>query len=461
MGYNAELVVATGAQAKQSVKRNQLDLILMDIRLKGDMDGIQTAREIHRLHDIPIVFLTAYADSTTLERAKTIEPYGYIIKPVEDRELQSTIELALYKHSIEINRKRSEYKFRTIFENANDVIVFVDRQGRVLNVNRTTKKILGYNASEIVGKNFFQLKVFDKKTSIYIKNSFRQMIKSKRPIGLVELELRTKNGERIIVETSTTYLKKENGIDGFLSIIRDITKRKKTEMALRTEQKRRKELTNKIINLQEEERLYIASEIHDDLLQGLVAVLYFLQMIDLTKLNRKAKKQREHVIAVIKDSISKGRALISGIEPLRGLNKDLYKVLKELIDQKFFSTDIRVIFKHPRATPNISLFATTNIIRIIQETLTNISKHAKATEVSVKITLQNSMFTIEIEDNGIGFDPNAHIPKDTEHYGIVTMHERARLLDGTLTITGHANKGTLVKCVFPLEDLSPCEKSRP
>jgi DNA-binding response OmpR family regulator len=79
----------------------QPDLVLMDIRLKGEKDGVQAATEIRRQVDVPIVFLTAYSDRTTLDRAKHTDPYGYILKPFHERELQVTLELALHRHSLD------------------------------------------------------------------------------------------------------------------------------------------------------------------------------------------------------------------------------------------------------------------------------------------------------------------------------------------------------------------------
>jgi CheY-like chemotaxis protein len=116
MGYDVLDIVDTGEEAISKAGEMRPDLILMDIVLKGDMDGIEAAQQIRELFDIPIIYLTAYSDKKTLERAKITEPFGYVLKPFEDREVQSAIEMALYKHETERKLKESEEKYRRLVE---------------------------------------------------------------------------------------------------------------------------------------------------------------------------------------------------------------------------------------------------------------------------------------------------------------------------------------------------------
>ena len=104
-GYTVPAMATTGEEAIKMAEITFPDLILMDVRLKGDMDGIQTAEEIRKQFDIPIIFLTAYSDDKVLERAKKTEPYGYIVKPFKANDLKSNIEIALYRFGM--NRTES------------------------------------------------------------------------------------------------------------------------------------------------------------------------------------------------------------------------------------------------------------------------------------------------------------------------------------------------------------------
>lgn len=112
LGYDVPALVASGDDAVEAVKKTKPDLVLMDIVLKGNTDGIEAAELIRHRYGTPIVFLTAYADDEILRRVKHIEPFGYILKPFQEKELYSAIEIALFKHGLEKRRRREQDKFR-------------------------------------------------------------------------------------------------------------------------------------------------------------------------------------------------------------------------------------------------------------------------------------------------------------------------------------------------------------
>ncbi len=98
LGYSVSAIVPSGEKAIQKAEEDNPDLVLMDIVLKGDMDGIEAAEQIYSHFNIPVVYLTAHADEKKLQRAKATESYGYLLKPFEDEELHTTIEMALHRH---------------------------------------------------------------------------------------------------------------------------------------------------------------------------------------------------------------------------------------------------------------------------------------------------------------------------------------------------------------------------
>lgn len=116
MGYEVPETANTCKEAIQKVLEVKPDIILMDIVLKGDADGIETAARINDLFDIPIIFITAYSNDEIIQRAKKTVPYGYLTKPFEDRELNSMIEISLYKHEMEKKLRESEEKYRRVVE---------------------------------------------------------------------------------------------------------------------------------------------------------------------------------------------------------------------------------------------------------------------------------------------------------------------------------------------------------
>ncbi|MGD8445124.1 MAG: response regulator, partial [Desulfobacterales bacterium] len=118
LGYGVSGAAATGEDAIAIAEETLPDLVLMDIKLRGEMDGVEAASRIRLDLDIPVVYLTAYANASTLERAKFTEPFGYLVKPFEDTELQAALEIALYKHRMERKLRESEKRFRRLFENS-------------------------------------------------------------------------------------------------------------------------------------------------------------------------------------------------------------------------------------------------------------------------------------------------------------------------------------------------------
>lgn len=117
LGYTVPTIVASGEKAIEEVEQSRPDLVLMDIMLKGDINGVEAANAIRENYDIPVIFLTAYADDNTLSKAKIAEPYGYIIKPFKEKELQTTIEMAMYKHEKDSLVKRERDLYHSIVEN--------------------------------------------------------------------------------------------------------------------------------------------------------------------------------------------------------------------------------------------------------------------------------------------------------------------------------------------------------
>jgi len=131
MGYTLAGRATSGEQGLLLATAERPDLILMDIRLQGEMDGIDTAREIHQRLRIPVIFLTAYSEDSTLERAKLAEPFGYILKPFDDRELKSTIEIALYKHRTEQELLRMN-RLYAVLSHVNEAIIRIQSREELL-----------------------------------------------------------------------------------------------------------------------------------------------------------------------------------------------------------------------------------------------------------------------------------------------------------------------------------------
>jgi len=139
LGYTVQRIVDTGLKAIESVEKELPDLILMDINLKGEMTGIEAAKIITKNHDVPVIYLTANADIDTVNKAKVALPYGYIIKPFTDKDLQTNIEIAIFKFANDLKLKMESEQFNTFFDlkdhEKNQIIVHANKGLEKININ--------------------------------------------------------------------------------------------------------------------------------------------------------------------------------------------------------------------------------------------------------------------------------------------------------------------------------------
>ncbi|MEX2443671.1 MAG: response regulator [Alkalispirochaeta sp.] len=161
MGFSVVGRAGTGAEALEIVERAPPHVVLMDIQLRGDIDGIDTADRIQEAYDVPVIFLTAFSDSDSLDRAKRSNAYGYLLKPFQERELSISIELALYKHGAERELRENRALFGITLNNVTEGIVTADRSDRILFMNRAAERLTGWSASEAIGADFASIVLLD------------------------------------------------------------------------------------------------------------------------------------------------------------------------------------------------------------------------------------------------------------------------------------------------------------
>ena len=252
-GYDAFAIASSAAAAEKRADERRPDLVMMDIRIKGPHDGIQTAIILKKKFSTAIIYLTAHADDAMIERAKETEPYGYMLKPVNPVELRTTVEIALYKHQLEEARAQkaeserllqaaflemsgavheSNEKFRMMVEAVKDyAIIMLETDGRIASWNVGAERLEGYCKQEIVGQHFSQ---FYTAGDIAAQKP-EQLLESAARLGRIEDEgwRVRKDGTQFLADVVITAAYASSGqLRGFAKVTRDVTARKNAERQL-------------------------------------------------------------------------------------------------------------------------------------------------------------------------------------------------------------------------------------
>ncbi len=228
-GYEVPATATCGIEAIEMARQFRPDIVLMDIRLEGQMDGIDVAHKLNGSLDVPIVFLTAYSNETTLQRAKKAQPFGFLLKPFQERELRSAVEVALYKHSMEKKLHQRTSWLDAVLRGMADCVIATDAAGFVTFMNPPAENLTGRFLNEVREQTLAKV--------------LRLVDENRAPVGLDEVALDGlrgavcasligAQGHETPVEFSVTRLQDEKGRpEGTVVVFRDVSLRLRAEQA--------------------------------------------------------------------------------------------------------------------------------------------------------------------------------------------------------------------------------------
>jgi PAS domain S-box-containing protein len=219
-GYHVGAVVSSGEEAVQTAESSRPDLMLMDIKLKGKMDGVEAAHRIQARTNIPVIYTTAHADSATLQRAHVTEPFGLINKPYDDEQMRSAISMTLFKRSMERQVTEIEDRYRRLMAHSSD-LVFVVKERCILTTSASALKTLGYNADELLQKDVTQFVSPDSIGDLLSILGEPGSTASDLP---QRLQLQTKSGSVFTVELTVANTR-QNGDRVSMLLMKDISAR--------------------------------------------------------------------------------------------------------------------------------------------------------------------------------------------------------------------------------------------
>ncbi|MBI4287516.1 MAG: PAS domain S-box protein [Chloroflexi bacterium] len=236
LGYATPDIVLSGEDAVKKAGETRPDVVLMDIMLHGKIDGVMAAEQIHGLYDVPVIYLTAYADEDTLRRARITEPYGYIVKPFRDREVHITIDMALYKHTMERKIRESEKWFSTTLRSIGDAVIATDKNGLITFMNPVAETLVGRKLEDLLNRKLTDVfNIVNSQTRQPVENPVTKVLLAGTIIGLTNhTVLIARDGREIPIDESAAPIKDDKGnIIGVILVFRDVTERERAEEELR------------------------------------------------------------------------------------------------------------------------------------------------------------------------------------------------------------------------------------
>jgi PAS domain S-box-containing protein len=156
-GYQVVGTVSTGREALRRTAEERPDLVLMAIRLKGEIDGIETAQRVGGQYGVPVVHLASSVDKAMLLRAASMHAYGYLVEPIAEAELRSAVEVALYRHQIERDLRSSRQEIASILATAFDGIIVTDRDGLITAINMAAAALTEWSCDDAIGKDWAEV----------------------------------------------------------------------------------------------------------------------------------------------------------------------------------------------------------------------------------------------------------------------------------------------------------------
>jgi PAS domain S-box-containing protein len=439
------LIASTGEIALEKVGDLHPDLILMDIRLDDKMDGIQVAEQIHARSGPPTIFITAYSDEALLTRAKLTEPYGYLVKPVQEKELRSTVEMVLFKHSMDQKLRESEAKFRTLAESTSTAILIYQGDKWVY-ANPAAEEMTGFSSADLLNMHYWEIAHPEHRSLV-------QQWEAARMAGedvprRYSFQIITKQGDERWWDVSSERMIFQNLPAGVLTA-NDITERKFVERALSESREELQALARHLQTIREEERTHIAHEIHDEFGQALTGIqMELMWMIDETQSPDLSTKLTS-VMKLTDSAIERVRQIAFDLRP--GLLDDLGLLAALEWQTNEFSERTHIQCRLNLAVEAIEdkLDISTTLFRIYQEALTNVARHAGATLVSASLVQENDLFVLTVADDGCGIVSEEITNRRS--MGLLGMRERARSLGGDLLIRGQPGAGTTIEARIPID----------
>ena len=482
LGYEVPAIISSGEEAIKKAGELPLDLVLMDINLNRKMDGIEAAQQIHDRFDIPVVYLTAYSDEKTLERANVTEPFGYIMKPFEDRELHVAIRIAIYKHRADGRIKESEEKYRQLVESANSIILRIETSGVITFINRFAQDFFGYDEEEILGKNAVGTIIPEiESTGRNLKTMIEDIgLNPDRYVNNLNENI-CRNGSRVWIAWTNRPIRDDAGqITEILCIGNDVTERKHAEEELH----RAKERAESATRAKSEFLANMSHEIRTPL-NGIIGIVELLMDTNLNPEQHEyaeiACKSGETLLSIINDILDFSKIEARKLE-MEIMDFDLCSALKESMDLLAISAHEKGLALVSHIEPEVPSLLRGYPVRLRQILVnlgSNAVKFTASGEIVIRVRLEHEdersvTLRFSVSDTGIGipanqqdilFTPFTQIDGSAKRkyggtgLGLAISKQLAELMGGSIGLESKEGEGSTFWFTIVLEKQSAMSES--
>jgi PAS domain S-box-containing protein len=490
LGYDVVDIANSGTAALAKVAETCPDLVLMDIVLKHrDMDGIETAEQIRNQFKIPVIYLTAHSEAATLARAKVTEPFGYIVKPFNQRDLGITIEIALYKHQTQQQLIEREEFLSTILDSTHDAVVATDATGGITYMNPIAQTLTGWSSTEAMGKPVTEVvQIFDEATNTVVENPVILLLRGE-PVpnqGHNRLLIARDGTKTPIVDHVSLMRPNDDDIKGAVLVVCDISERRQAQalelerVKLATEvaerQKAEAEIRKALIAEQElsELKSRIVAMISHEYRTPLAVILTSTELLKRYSTQLSQEKQQTYL-----DRIQMGvKQMAQLVEEVLTFNKaqagelqfnpeplDVEDFCLQLVDeQRLMVGDRYTLTYHPQLSSGEAEWDKQMLRHIVTNLLSNAIKYsAKGTTVSLSLRREDDTLIIQVQDQGIGI-PESEQPRLFSPFfrasnvstiagtgmGLSIVKNCVDLHQGEIAIASEVGKGTTVTVTLPV-----------
>ncbi|TGK02587.1 response regulator [Leptospira langatensis] len=427
LGYDLVGITSSGEEAIQKAEENHPDLVLMDINIEGNLDGIQTAELLRNRFQTPVIYLTAYADENTLNRAKRTQPLGYIVKPFESDQLRSSIEVALYKNELEHRNRKNEESLKSTLNQLESGIITTDENGLILFCNPMAEKITGVSYAECIGQSLSKILKLEEESSASYTIPISEVLSANHSVEKNGIFAIDGIGKKTQVSLNVSPILNSDGrASGTITVLRSGESDGINQSYL-------KEIHHRIKN-----NLTVISS----LLSMNASNLKDQETVDIFK----DSQHRIQAVALLHEVLYENHDLSSisfdlYVKKLTDLLFEVYKV-----DREKFKLTLDI--KSSRIPSETGM----NCALIINELLTNSFKHGfkgkDSGSIEIHFHKNEEHYFLEVKDDGIGLPDPLPQTRGSSSLGLSLVDSFVKLLRGKLILEN--SDGCRVTLIFPV-----------